>query len=272
MIKAAEKERLKKTKAAEKELVKMIKAAEKERLKVTKAVIENRDIISDDDIMSEKCGQQSQRHGFVFENDIRTKVFKLDTVDNDTNKHDIPKDKNIFDSNENISIKMTGKNDISCGDILRFYDYRFDEKNTMIVGKYSQKENEKKIEKIFEINYDQKMRDVLFGSVSRDELASYVSMIKALQHGKISKTTREHFIKNKKDIETKHDMKIQISPKVDSKNQRRVQCRIPNITDLMSILPDNFTITVDTVRGVKIQTTMCSGKRIRHSKRLDSSV
>jgi hypothetical protein len=96
-------------------------------------------------------------------------------------------------------------------------------------------------------------------------------MIKALSRGKVSKTIRAHILETKKAIEKKHSMYIQISPKVDSGNQRRVQCRIRSIAELMNMLPSNFTVSDDAVRGVKITTVISSGKRTRFSKRTSSS-
>ena len=77
-------------------------------------------------------GKQSQKHGFVFENEIREKVFNLCHHSNDTNVHDIPCEHNTMNPNENISIKATGSYTIFCGDILRFFDYDFSKINTII--------------------------------------------------------------------------------------------------------------------------------------------
>ena len=214
-------------------------------------------------------GKQSQNHGFVFENEIRTRVFGLSSVANDTAKHDIPKEQNKFCPNENISIKMTGKDDIACGDILRFFDYDFDEINTLIVGRYAQKGTEKLVYNVCEITYDKAMHAWLFGTVSREELVEYVDMVKSLKHGQVSKTTRANVLDRKKKIETAHGMKIQISPKIDSGKQRRVQCRIKSISAIAECMPGNVIIYFDgNIRGAQIKTAIPSAKRTRVSKRL----
>ena len=92
----------------------------------------------------------SQKHGFVFENMIRER-FQLPSETNNTNTHDIPKNQNIFDDNENISIKTTKDTGIMCGDILRFFSYNMNEKNTILVIKYNQIGSNKCVEEIFEI-------------------------------------------------------------------------------------------------------------------------
>jgi hypothetical protein len=49
----------------------------------------------------------SQSHGFDWENEIRKDIFYLPQEVNNTDKYDVPKEKNILDENENISIKTT---------------------------------------------------------------------------------------------------------------------------------------------------------------------
>ena len=66
---------------------------------------------------------QSQKHGFIWENEIRNIIFNKKEESNNTDKYDI-----ITDT-ENISIKTTGSNTICCSDILRFFTYDFNKKN-----------------------------------------------------------------------------------------------------------------------------------------------
>jgi len=84
---------------------------------------------------------QSQSHGFQWQYDITIKVFKLSIVKNDTEKYDIPCKNNMFDKEENISIKVSKTNTIDCGDILRFYD--IENKTTIILLQYEQIGNTK---------------------------------------------------------------------------------------------------------------------------------
>ena len=212
--------------------------------------------------------QQSQHHGFVFENQIRTKVFGMTSENNDTGKHDIPKDKNKLNSNENVSIKMSGKSDICCGDILRFYDYDFADENTMIIGQYTQNATQKTITRIIELDYNKKLHEYLFGTATREELVEYVDMVKAVPRGKVSERLRKEILQKKKDIEKKHGMVIQISPKIDSCSQRRVQCRIKNIDDVIRDMVHNLkTMSTDGfIRGVKIDVDIPSTVRTRRTR------
>jgi hypothetical protein len=162
-----------------------------------------------------------QNHGFKFENEVR-KIFKQPEEKNNTNKWDITKENNIFNSNENISIKMSGNSYICCSDILRFYDINFEEINTIIVGRYKQKGIIKTIYEIIEINYNEKLHKILFGNCNHIELVNYIKYIKT-----VNKSDSKEYLNKKKELQERYRMKIIINPKVDSRNQRRVQCSIP---------------------------------------------
>lgn len=196
---------------------------------------------------------QSQKHGFDFENEIRTKVFDLKPETNNTDIHDIPHTQNKFDKNENISIKVTkNPKSVECGDILRFFDYDFNFKNTIIVGKWKQlNQYTKKIYEIVEIDYNQKFHEFLFGGIPREELEEYIALIKAIPYGNVKDKS---YIEKKKELQKKYNMQIIIHPKVDSKKQRRVQCSIPFVEEFI-------TYKGETLRGKSINTIINSGSR-----------
>lgn len=172
---------------------------------------------------------QSQNHGFRFENDIRSKVFNLPIENNNTDMHDIPKDKNKYNKNENCSIKTSGSWTIYCGDILRFYSYNLEEKNTIIIIKYKQKGSEKIIENIYEIDYNKKCHNLLFGNLPKRVIEDYVEKVKSIPRKTKGKDGKEIFdyLTEKEKIKKEYSHIIQINPKVDS-SQSRVQCSILN--------------------------------------------
>ena len=213
---------------------------------------------------------QSQAHGLFWDSEIRQNVFDLPACINDTEKFDVPHNKNKFNKHENISIKTSGNTNIDCGDILRFYD-RDEFDTTMILLNYKQNNDYKEIGEITEINYSEEMRNILFGNIPREELEEYVNFIKSIPSGKAPKEIRDEYIKRKKDIQKKYDMKINISPKVDSNKQRRVQCSIPKTEQLLKKYPQ-FVISKTTepiVRGIQITPAIKSPKRVRHPKAMD---
>ena len=222
--------------------------------------------------LREKCScalsnNQSQSHGFIFENEIRKKVFELQEESNDTNIHDIPCSKNKFDFNENISIKTTGSSTICCGDVLRFYQYDFNHKNTIICIQYEQIEDSKQIKHIFEINYNRECHRKLFGNITKTEIEQYVNSVKSIPQN----IPREDIIKTfdykteKNTLMNNKNMNIQINPKIDSKNQRRVQCSISNFERTLEkfITYKSAIETPNVIRGKYITSTIDSSTRVR---------
>lgn len=215
----------------------------------------------------EKEYPQSQSHGFMWENEIRVKVFELPPEMNDTKKNDICCEQNKFDNNENCSIKTTGGNDINCSDILRFFDGDFDKKYTIILIKYKQESDTKKtVKEILEINYTIELRNILFGTITRGVLEEYINLIKAIPPGSASEEIKKEYKLKKNMLQKEYNMRINISPKVDSSTQRRVQCSITKIDELFKQYP-HFIISQTTepiLRGVYITKEITSTKRIRN--------
>ena len=206
---------------------------------------------------------QSQQHGFTWENEIKSNVFCLPTEKNNTDKYDIPCEKNKFNLNENISIKVTGGSGIDCADILRFYSYDFDKENTIVVIEYKQNKHNKRIQTIYEIKYTREMHQKLFGTISLQELTGYVSYIKQIEKGTCPIETTTFYKKEKKRLQMIHGMKINISPKVDSKTQRRVQCSIPKFKET---LHEFITERSLLIRGIQISLEINSPSRVRNNK------
>ncbi len=168
-------------------------------------------------IVGEVCDEftQSQGHGFIWENDIREKVFGLKSNRNDTNVHDISSEE--LGTDENISIKATNCDTVYCGDIIRFaFGYDFTERHTMIIVQYKQEDAFKKIKHIYEINYDETMNKFLFGDLKKEDATEYISRVKKEGRDFDYKTAARM-------LERDNSLKATIHPKVDSGSQRRVQ-------------------------------------------------
>ena len=193
---------------------------------------------------------QVQRHGFVFENQIRTKVFNLPPHENDTNVHDIPSE----ESNDgmNYSVKTTSSDTIGCGDLQRFIEHR-DDTITMLSIKYSQEGDTKVPKKCFELTFTDEVNKCIFG-INIDEILpeinGFVTRIRNLPRGMIP--IEERFWTGSNNEKEKIQKKIRegggclvINPKVDRANQRRVQCSI-KIRDIESFIINS---SVNTIRG-----------------------
>ena len=175
----------------------------------------------------------SQGHGFDWENMIRKEVFDLNEERNNTDKYDIPKEKNKLNENENVSIKTTGNDNICTSDILRFYNYDFKQDNTIILIRYNQEDDNKIINNIYEINYSSELHTLLFGDLTEEEIFNYVKNVKRIPpnvKGDEAKQIFDYLIEQKKIYKNHPKLKMKINPKVDS-SQTRVQCSI-NLKDI----------------------------------------
>jgi len=159
---------------------------------------------------------QSQAHGLFWDNEIREKVFGLPSCKNDTKKYDISCIENKYNNNENISIKTSSNNNIDCGDILRFYNGDFTHKYTIILIRYAQKENQKIIKNIIEIDYNEELRNYLFGTVTEEILTDYVNTIKSIPKGPVNEDIKKTYKTIKTELQNLYKMNINISPKVDN--------------------------------------------------------
>ena len=121
----------------------------------------------------------------------------------------------------NYSIKTAKGNKVDCGDILRRMvedDYK------IVIGLWKQSGDNK----IFhtEYTYNIKPEDMvkLWGNMKYEDVKEFDSFIKSIPSGKDAQqaTTAERTLR-KKAIADKNALMV-IHPKVDSKNQRRVQC------------------------------------------------
>jgi len=193
---------------------------------------------------------QVQRHGFVFENQIRTRVFGLSPHENDTNVHDIPSEESP--DGMNYSVKTTSSNSIGCGDIQRFIEHR-DDTVTILGIQYIQVGDTKMPKRCFELPFTDEVKQCIFGTNINEvipEVNSFVTRIKKLPRGYIP--PEEKFWKGHNNEKDKIENKIRegggclvINPKVGSKAQRRVQCSI-KISDIESFIINS---SVNTIRG-----------------------
>ena len=204
----------------------------------------------------------SQQAGFEFQKIIEKEVFELEDIGQSyTATHDIPKDKNKFNSIENISIKSSGSQTICMGDPLRIFDYPTDEKHTAICVYYQQIGNNKTINKIIEFSLDNKVE--LFGDVTRDEIVKLIENIRAVPQG----LSKEELNKHRKTLNnrTKELSKwcaVRFNSKIDSKSQRRLQCSLTSIPESIIQQSENGPV----VRGITITSSILSGTRIRNKK------
>jgi hypothetical protein len=211
---------------------------------------------------------QSQSHGLFWDSEIRTAVFGLSQCINDTKKYDIEAEENKFDHLENVSIKTSSNNNIDSSDIMRFFDGDFSKKYTIILIRYEQKSDTKYIKEIIEIAYTLWLRDHLFGTINKEVLQQYVDFVKAIPSGSVAEEIKKEYKSRKIVLQKDYNMAINISPKVDSKSQRRVQCSIPKVNELLAQFPEIIIsrTSESVVRQVPISAQIKSEPRVRNKK------
>jgi len=216
--------------------------------------------------------RRSQEFGFHIENLVRTVVHKIPAVKNSREIHDISKEENALDSTETQSIKTRNikGNYIDCGDVLRLFDYNYKEKHTMILFCYKQEESSKRvINRILELNMNEEFKNVLFGSVTREQIEELDKYIKGIPKNGRTKEHSDTYKKMAKQLKEKSNGWISYAPRVDSKSQRRLQC---SIRDLNNFLEKNKSLVLsDTteciLRGISFSKEHEGfGERIRHKK------
>ncbi len=132
------------------------------------------------------------------------------------------------------SIKTTGKMTVECADILK----RMEEKEyKLIVGCYNQKGENKIFHTQYEFFITSDDATKLWGDMTYEQIVRFVNFVRAIPPGKEGQknTLKERNIL-KEQIQCKNSL-MKINPKVDSKNQRRVQCSFKLKEMLLSGIP-----------------------------------
>lgn len=204
---------------------------------------------------------ESQLHGFAWENEIKRCVFNVDSPVGYTETHDVPKELNRFNSNENISIKTTGSSTLCMGDPLRIFDYPGDSVHTGIVVHYEQVEGEKRLVRTHEITLDNRV--LLWGSVTREEIAALDGLVRSMPRGARVPDIDEAINRLKTELNGKSGV-MRFNPKIDSKTQRRLQCSIPNYESTVGLI--RITNEAPVVRDIVITSTIESSRRIRNRR------
>lgn len=202
---------------------------------------------------------ESQRHGFLIENEIRANVFRLTEKAKYTDVHDIDKRNNIYNSNENISIKtITGNGSLCMGCPRRIFLYSESEIHTCIIVKLKQDSDKKVITEVFEMSLDNKR--LLFGDLTIDDIQEYMTYIRKIPCGKVDLNTKREIHQKKDELNRKSGI-IRFNPKVDSDAQRRVQCSISNVKKHSEIISYD-----PVIRGITIKSSYDSAIRKRNTR------
>jgi hypothetical protein len=200
---------------------------------------------------------ESQSHGFTIENEIKTKVFHLTETVNYTSVHDIPKEFNKLNNKENVSIKTTGSGTACMGCASRLFEYSSEDVHTAIIVQYKQDVGSKKIVGVFELDLNNRV--ALWGSVTLKEIQELGTLVRSMPSGKQRNAAITAAINNKKNQLNSKSGLVRFNPKIDSKNQRRLQCSIPRFAKSTIVTSSTKEASV---RGIAITSELQSDRRV----------
>lgn len=204
---------------------------------------------------------ENQQHGFLWESEIKTKVFGLAGPDPYTAVHDVDRSRNSLNPNENVSIKTTGSDTLCMGDALRVFAYEDGVAHTCIAVRYEQSEDRKNLKNVYELDLLQ--RELLWGRVTKEDVEELDRLVRSMPNGQRTPEIDQAIKQKKKELNAKSGA-IRFNPKIDSKNQRRLQCSIPKFPSYPSLIK---TATAEPlVRGIQIAAFVLSGRRVRNRR------
>jgi hypothetical protein len=175
-----------------------------------------------------------QNHGVLFEDSIIRAITGLSKDEYQsklenayTASMDVVKG---IESNTDYSIKVSkdGKS-IGCGDLLRFMRHSRDGEFTMVVGAWQQiTPTTKRYNTIYEFNITPADCPKLWDRITEEVVQPFVEYVKSIEPGKSAQMANRKLWKERR--QAIYDVYGQglcaIDAKIDSKNQRRVQCSI----------------------------------------------
>ena len=121
----------------------------------------------------------------------------------------------------NISIKTTGKKTVECADILK---RMLEKEYRLIVACYDQVGTDKVFHTEYEFFITPWDYSKLWGTMTYESVKPFVDFVKNIPNGKDGqKNTLDERKFIQEQVQCKSSL-MKINPKVDSKNQRRIQC------------------------------------------------
>lgn len=159
-----------------------------------------------------------QNHGFIFEKWVKEILGVKKLATNYTQKWDIA-------GETPISVKFMGlTNALEFGSTVRIWE--IDETFTLVVGRWEQIGNEKIVKSIDEIQITSAILNRMKGNISIGEIKEFDKLIKKFSAGKKGQEDGITFAKKWKSERESRMGFLTITHKIDSKNQRRIQCNL----------------------------------------------
>lgn len=159
-----------------------------------------------------------QNHGFVFEDWVKSVLGVKELAYKYTQKWDIP-------GETPISVKCMGfTNALEFGSAVRIWE--INETFTLVVGRWEQVGFKKLIRSIDEIDITPEILKEMRGDISLEEIRNFDKKIKTFPAGKVGQKQGIKFASTWKAERKDRIGLLTITHKIDSKNQRRIQCNL----------------------------------------------
>ena len=159
-----------------------------------------------------------QNHGLIFEKWVKKIIGVNELATKYTQKWDVP-------GEVPISVKFMGlTNALEFGSTVRIWE--IEEPFTLVVGRWGQRGNEKIVRSIDEITITPEILKRMKGKIAREEIKAFDERIKMFPPGKKGQKEGIDFANRWKEERKKRIGLLTITHKIDSKNQRRIQCNL----------------------------------------------
>jgi len=204
-------------------------------------------------------------HGKVFENMIKgaNGIFSFAAADRKRS----PGDKfDIGGRDDNslgipTSIKTSGTNSVALSDARSFWESLDSSPYRIIIGLYEQVENKKIFFEIHELIIKEKYRSALLGRVTLEQVTEFHDKLRGFPSG-AHHQAREWAKERNANLKAGIGL-VTLNPKIDSKNQRRLQCSI-DLTRAISMLnEEDYKLHREKFGIVPLPLKIISGRRRR---------
>ena len=201
---------------------------------------------------------KSQHHGNIFEHRVRKAFGVVETLPVQyTARFDI---ESAHDP-EGLptSIKATGTGIVCMADARRVFEIQ--EPFRLVVGAYHQVSGQKVFHQVHEFHVQPDEWQTLQGHLPLGQVAAFHQKLTEFKEGD-HEAARQWAKTRKAELGTQYpEAKLQLTPKIDSKKQRRLQASI-HLKDLIDAVADHRCHQTD-YRGLKLPLTLASTSRER---------
>ena len=180
--------------------------------------------------MDDGYGPSNQMHGKKFENWIKTASIIFGHMATDRRRQ--PTDRFDIGAQEDLkrgiptSIKTTKGHTVTLADARLFWQSMDYVPYRMLIGEWVQEGDRKIFNRIHEIIIEESYSSFLLGTVSEDRIAAFHAGLTRFGPGKDEQAKASTWArKQKQELEDALGAVV-LNPKIDSKNQRRLQCSV----------------------------------------------